>query len=216
MVPTPGRPVLETPGRTFVLDAFPILTSSTQRLVFIGFNNVFFGIDYFSTSASTASLTSTLLTRFQAKPMYAFIPDVRLVLAKLGSHLVHHGSDCIVSGIDIHLRRLSRRVFVILYAHYASTASCASTLTPAPDHDIDHGNPSHGYLDQGCIAQRSRLPRHRHKGLSPRVSISPASSAVQASAPRHLPRCSRSYCRGMSAGSTLVSLQSDRPPCSYC
>jgi hypothetical protein len=24
------------------------------------------------------------------------------------------------------------------------------TSTPAPDHDIDHGTPSGGYLDQGC------------------------------------------------------------------
>jgi hypothetical protein len=30
-------------------------------------------------------------------------------------------------------------------------------------HDIDHGDPSRGYPDHGT-AQRSRLPRHRHKG----------------------------------------------------
>jgi hypothetical protein len=41
-----------------------------------------------------------------AKPEYAFIPDVRLVLAKLGLHLILDGSDCIVFGIDIPLRRL--------------------------------------------------------------------------------------------------------------
>jgi hypothetical protein len=74
---------------------------------------------------------------------------VRLVLAKLGPHLVLDGSDYIISGIDIPLRRLPRRIFVILPAHYAPAASCAATSTPAPDHDIDHGIALHGYLDQG-------------------------------------------------------------------
>jgi hypothetical protein len=35
-----------------------------------------------------------------AKPKYAFVPDVRLVLAQLGPHLVLDGSDCIDFGID--------------------------------------------------------------------------------------------------------------------
>jgi hypothetical protein len=35
-----------------------------------------------------------------AKPEYAFVPDVRLVLAQLVSHLVLDGSDCIDFGID--------------------------------------------------------------------------------------------------------------------
>jgi hypothetical protein len=38
-----------------------------------------------------------------AKPEYAFIPNVRMVLAKLGPHLVLDNSDCIVFGIDIPL-----------------------------------------------------------------------------------------------------------------
>jgi hypothetical protein len=46
MVPTLGRPVLATPGRAFILDVFPSLASSAQCLVFIGFDNVFFGTDY--------------------------------------------------------------------------------------------------------------------------------------------------------------------------
>jgi hypothetical protein len=66
MVPTLERPVLATPGHAFIPDAFPSLASSAQRLVFIGFKNVFFRIDYFSTSASTASLTLSLLTRIDA------------------------------------------------------------------------------------------------------------------------------------------------------
>jgi hypothetical protein len=51
-------------GRAFVPDTFPSLANSVQRLIFIGFNNIFFGIDYFSMTASTASLTSSLHTRF--------------------------------------------------------------------------------------------------------------------------------------------------------
>jgi hypothetical protein len=47
---------------------------------------------------------------------------------------------------------------------YAPAASSAATSTSAPDHDIDHGDSSHGYLDQGCSTHRSQLPRHRHKG----------------------------------------------------
>ena len=35
-----------------------------------------------------------------AKPEYAFVPDVRLVLAKLGLHLVLDGSDCIGYGVS--------------------------------------------------------------------------------------------------------------------
>ena len=34
-----------------------------------------------------------------AKPEYVFVPDVRLVLAKLGLHLVLDGSDCIGYGV---------------------------------------------------------------------------------------------------------------------
>jgi hypothetical protein len=63
MVPTLGRPVLATPGRAFIPDVLPSLASSAQRLIFIGFNNAFIGIDYFSTSALTVSPTSSLCTR---------------------------------------------------------------------------------------------------------------------------------------------------------
>jgi hypothetical protein len=61
MVPTLGRPVLATPGRAFILGS---LASSAQRLVFIDFDNIFVGIDYFSTSSLTTSPTSSLLTWF--------------------------------------------------------------------------------------------------------------------------------------------------------
>jgi hypothetical protein len=64
MVLTLGRPVLATPKRAFIPDMFPSLASSAQRLIFISFNNVFIGIDYFSMSTSKASPTSYLRTRF--------------------------------------------------------------------------------------------------------------------------------------------------------
>jgi hypothetical protein len=41
---------------------------------------------------------------------------------------------------------------------------CGNIDNGNPDHDIDHDEPSHGYLDQSCGTHRSRLPRHRHKG----------------------------------------------------
>jgi hypothetical protein len=41
---------------------------------------------------------------------------------------------------------------------------CGYIDTGNPDHDIDHGIPSHSYLDQGYNTNRSRIPRHRHKG----------------------------------------------------
>ena len=80
-----------------------------------------------------------------AKPKYAFIPDVRLVLAKLGLHLVLDGSDCIDFGIDNLHDCLDASPS--LSSH---TISPAATSTPAPDHDTDHGDPSRGSLDQGC------------------------------------------------------------------
>jgi hypothetical protein len=64
MVPTLGRPILATPGCAVVPDAFLSLASSVQHLIFIGFDNIFFNIDYFSMSALTASPTSSLRTRF--------------------------------------------------------------------------------------------------------------------------------------------------------
>jgi hypothetical protein len=64
MVPTVRRPVLATPVRAFIPDVFPSMTSLMQHLVFIDFDNVFIGIDYFSMSALTTSPTSSLFTRF--------------------------------------------------------------------------------------------------------------------------------------------------------
>jgi hypothetical protein len=58
---------LETP-------AHASLASSPQCLVFIGFNNVFFDIDYFSMSTSIASPTLSLRTRFwqnQSMPSFS-------------------------------------------------------------------------------------------------------------------------------------------------
>jgi hypothetical protein len=49
-------------------------------------------------------------------------------------------------------------------AHDSMALSCARGFkygyidTGNPDHDIDHGVPLHGYLDQGCSTHRSWLP----------------------------------------------------------
>jgi hypothetical protein len=98
-----------------------------------------------------------------AQPEYAFVPDVRLVLAKPWSHLVLDGSDCIDFGIA-----LSDDCLDASPSFYGALCACGFKCgyidTGNPDHDIDHGDPSHGYLDQGCSTHRSRLPRHRHKG----------------------------------------------------
>jgi hypothetical protein len=94
---------------------------------------------------------------------YAFVPDVRLVLAKPWTHLVLDGSDCI--DFDIALLDDCLDSSPSFYgALRACGFKCGYIDTGNPDHDIDHGDSSHGYLDQGCSTHRSRLPRHRHKG----------------------------------------------------
>jgi hypothetical protein len=94
---------------------------------------------------------------------YAFVPDVRLVLAKPWPHLVLDGSDCIDFGIaplDDCLDASSS----FYDALRACGFKCGYIDIGNPDQDIDHDEPSHGYLDQGCSTYHSRLPRHRHKG----------------------------------------------------
>jgi hypothetical protein len=80
-----------------------------------------------------------------AQPQYAFVPDVRLVLAKPWPHLVLDGLDCIEFGIALLDDCLNASPS--FYGALAPAASSAATSTSAPDHDIDHGDPSHGYLD---------------------------------------------------------------------
>jgi hypothetical protein len=41
---------------------------------------------------------------------------------------------------------------------------CGYLDTGTPHHDIDHGIPSHGNLDQGCNTHRSWLPLSQSKG----------------------------------------------------
>jgi hypothetical protein len=97
------------------------------------------------------------------QPEYAFVPDVRLVLAKPWPHLILNGSDCIDFGIALLDDCLD--AFPSFYdALCACGFKCGYIDNGNPDHDIDHDEPSHGYLDQGCGTHRSRLPRHRHKG----------------------------------------------------
>jgi hypothetical protein len=92
-----------------------------------------------------------------AQPEYAFFPDVRLVLAKPWPHLVLDGSDCIDALLDDCLDASP--------SFYGALRVCGFICgyLIGTRHDIDHGDPSHGYLDQGCSTHRSRLPRHRHK-----------------------------------------------------
>jgi hypothetical protein len=93
------------------------------------------------------------------KPEYAFVPDMRLVLAKPWPHLILDGSDCInfcITFFDDYLNVLPS----FYDALHACGFKCGYIDTGNPDHDIDHGKPSYGYLDQGCGTHRSRLPRH--------------------------------------------------------
>jgi hypothetical protein len=91
------------------------------------------------------------------QPEYTFVPDLRLVLAKPWPHLVLDGSDCIdfvIALLDDCLDASS--------SFYGTLCTCGFKCgyidTGNPDHDIDHGEPSHGYLDQDCSTHRSRLP----------------------------------------------------------
>jgi len=99
-----------------------------------------------------------------AQPEYAFVPDVRLVLAKPWPHLVLDGSDCIGFGIALSDDCPDAFSVLLLAALRARGLICGYLDTGNPDHDIDHGDPLRGYLDQGCSTHRSRHTRHRHKG----------------------------------------------------
>jgi hypothetical protein len=96
-------------------------------------------------------------------PEYAFVPDVCLVLAKPWPHLVLNGFDCIDFGIALLDDCLDTSP-----SFYGALCACGFKCdyidTDNPDHDIDHGEPSYGYLDQGCNTHRSRLPRYLYKG----------------------------------------------------
>jgi hypothetical protein len=77
---------------------------------------------------------------------YAFVPDVRLVLAKPWLHLVLDGSDNIDFGIALldDCLDASPSFYDALRAY---GFKCGYIDTDNPDHDIDHGEPWHGYLD---------------------------------------------------------------------
>jgi hypothetical protein len=94
---------------------------------------------------------------------YAFVPDVRLVLANPWPHLVHDGLDCIDFGITL-LDDCLDASSSFYSALRACGFKCGYIDTDNPDHDIHHDEPLHDYLNQGCSTHRSRLPRHRHKG----------------------------------------------------
>jgi hypothetical protein len=88
------RLILATSARASVPDASPSLACSVQRFNFIGFNNVFLRIGFFYDCLDRVTdffYAYSVMT----KPDYAFVPDARPVLAKLGPHLDIDGSDCI-------------------------------------------------------------------------------------------------------------------------
>lgn len=197
LVPLYACSVLATPLRAFVPDASPCLASSDRRLVFIGLDNVFFGIDSYDCLDRVTDDSSCVLGF--GKTIVCLRPGVRLVLAQLRPHLILDGSDCIDLGINI-LDDCPRRVSVII------------TMAPSSRMRLHVRLPRHRHL----------RPRHRPRRLlatatstsSPpralgsldigtRATTSPelssASSPVQASAPRHRPRRSRYDCGGVSA-----------------
>jgi hypothetical protein len=88
---------------------------------------------------------------------------MRLVLAKPWPHLVLDGSNCIDVSIAI-LDDYLNASPSFYGALHACGFKCGYIDTGNPDHDIDHGEPSHDYLDLGCSTHHSRLPRHWHKG----------------------------------------------------
>jgi hypothetical protein len=100
---------------------------------------------------------------------------------KLWLNFIHDGSDCIDFGID-HLHDCLS-ASLSLSSH---TTSHAATSTPAPGHDIDHGNPSRGSIDQGCgthalgyldIGTRATTS-HEHLGFLYSPSIRDATSST--------------------------------------
>ena len=100
MVPAPARLVLATPVRAFVPDAFPSLASPVVaprlhrlRQCLLWHRSLYNCLDYVTDEFFFAY--SVL-----AKPECVFVPDVRLVLAKLWLHLVLDGSDYIDFGIE--------------------------------------------------------------------------------------------------------------------
>jgi hypothetical protein len=84
---------------------------------------------------------------------------VRLVLAKPWPHLVLDGSDCIDFGIA-----LLDDCFDASMAFYGALCACGFKSSYIDTGNPDHGEPSHGYLDQGCNTHRSWLSRYRNKG----------------------------------------------------
>ena len=154
---TPGalqaRTILATPVRAFVPDVSPGLANPGWRLVFIGFDNVF-GIGSLLYDCLDRVTDFFYAYSALAKLEYAFVPDVRLVLTKQWPHLVLDGSyrvvfgtgfldDCLDASPSFFTRTMRMRLLP------------ASTSIPATRPRHRPRQPS---------AQRSRLPRHRHKG----------------------------------------------------
>jgi hypothetical protein len=107
-------------------------------------------------SALTTSLTLSVYSVI-AKPAYAFVPHVRLVLAKLGTNLILNGR--------LHRLRHPSSTTASMHLCHSPRALCARSFLCV-------------YLDTGT------RPRHRPRLPRPRLRHPPlsASSTVQASA----------------------------------
>jgi hypothetical protein len=136
-------PVLATPMRAFIHDVSPGLTS------LVGAS---------STSSSFVYACSVLAT-----PVRAFVHDVSPGLATPARRVVnivfspaHHYFDTTAPMINS--------------APPCARGSTATSSTPATPTRHRPRHSSHGYLDHGYTTLRSRLHRHRHKGLPPCLS----------------------------------------------
>lgn len=147
-----------------------------------------------------------------AKPEYAFVPDVCLVLAKLWPHLVLDGSDCIVSGIDPFIDACLD----------ASPSTSSRTMRMRLHVRLPRHWPRHRPRRPFARLPRPRLrpslsaPSTSTQGLPPRPSTHrlPLQSKLRAATPSTtLPLGLRGSVSLL--GSTSV-LQSDRPRRSSC
>ena len=165
MVPAPRMPGTGNTGSAFVPDTFPSLANSRrtsrlhrlrQRLLR---HRLYDCLDRVTTEFFYAY--SVL-----AKPEYAFVPDVRLVPAKPWLHFVLDGSDCIDFGIDTLSTTASAR---LRHSPRALRACGYIDTGTRPRH---RPRQSLARLPRPRLQHpRSRLPRHRHKGLPPRLRL---------------------------------------------
>jgi hypothetical protein len=201
LVPLYACSVLATPPRAFIPDASPCLASSDRCFVFIGLDNVFFGIDSYDCLDRITDDSSCVLgsgkTVVCLRPRRA--PSSGTTMAAphprwLGLHRLRHHHPRRLS-----LTRLCHHHHGAFFAPAASrvatsipaTLTTTSPRTATPTKVV--APTALGYLDIGTRATTS-------------PELSSASSPVQASAPRHQPRRSRSDLPRGGGGVSLLGL----------